>query len=152
MVVDENGHSLGVLPLTKALEEARSRGLDLIEVSPMAKPPVARIMSFDKHRYEEEKKLKKQKAKQRGQGMKQVQISVREAKHDLERKARLANEFLGEGNQVEIFLFLRGREKANKDFARGKIMEFQKMIMPDHKVLSAAQFTGRGFSMIVAKK
>lgn len=152
MVVDENGHSLGVLPLTKALEEARSRGLDLIEVSPMAKPPVARIMSFDKHRYEEEKKLKKQKAKQRGQGMKQVQISVREAKHDLERKARLANEFLGEGNQVEIFLFLRGREKANKDFARGKIMEFQKMITPEHKVLSTAQFTGRGFSMIVAKK
>jgi len=152
LVVDEDGQRLGVLPLKQALAEAKERDLDLIEVSPNAKPPVARIMSFDKHRYEEEKKLKKQRAKQRSQGMKQVQISVREAKHDLARKASLVNEFLSENNQVEVLLFLRGREKANKDFARKKLEEFLTIITPDHKILSPIQFAGRGFVVQLAQK
>ena len=151
-MIDENGRSLGKMELKAALGLAREKGLDLIEVSAQAKPPVARIMSYDKYRYQEGKKEKKRRSEQRGQGMKQVQISIREAKNDLERKAKMANEFMGEKNQVEIFLSLRGREKANKDFAREKLNEFLKMIDPEHRVTAPPQFTGRGFSVQVIKR
>lgn len=123
----------------------------MIEISPNAKPPVARIMSFDKFRYQQEKKLKKQRAQQRGQDMKQIQIGVGTAMHDLQIKLNKINEFFAEGNQVEIMMVLRGREKANKDWARKKLEEFLKMI-PDHKVLMAPRAGGRGFVAQVAKK
>jgi translation initiation factor IF-3 len=151
-VIDDTGSNLGVLKTSAALERAKEMGLDLIEVSPAANPPVARIMSYDKFRYEETKKLKKQKAKQKGQELKQVKISIREAKNDLERKANRVNEFLEGGNQVEIMLWLRGREKANKDFARNKLTEFLTTIDPDHKVIMHPKYSGRGFIVQVAKK
>jgi translation initiation factor IF-3 len=152
IVIDETGNNLGPTAREEALRLAREKELDLIEVSSAAKPPVARIMSFDKFRYEQEKKLKKQKAKQRGQEMKQVQVSIREAKNDLERKARRVDEFLDEGNQVEIVLRLRGREKANRNFARERLQVFVEMIDPNHKVILTPKFGGRGLFTQVTKK
>jgi translation initiation factor IF-3 len=152
LVIDDTGNNLGVLKTPEALKLAQEKGLDLIEVSPQAKPPVARIMSFDKYRYEQTKKLKKQKAKQRGQEMKYIKISIREAKGDLERKAKKIDEFLDDGNQVEILIWLRGREKANKDFAKTKLTEFLTVLNPDHRVIMAPKYSGRGFVVQVTKK
>lgn len=135
-----------------ALKLAKEKGLDLIEIAPHAKPPVARIMSFDKFRYQEEKKEKKKRLQKSGQKMKQIQISVREAIHDLERKAKKINEFLNDGHRVEIILTLRGREKANKDWARHKLDEFMKLITPDHKVVMEPRLLGRGFVVQIIKK
>ncbi len=146
------GANIGVVSLDEAKRLAKEKGLDLIEVVPTATPPVAKIISFDKYRYQETKKMKKQRAAQKTAGFKQVQISVRAAQHDLEVKARKANEFLEEGHQVEIYLPLRGREKANKDWAKKKLLEFLHIITPEHKVISEARYTGRGFSTHVAKK
>jgi len=152
LIIDDTGSNLGVLKTAEAQALAREKGLDLIEVSPAAKPPVARIISFDKFRYEQAKKLKKQKAKQKSQELKQVKISIREAQNDLRRKAGRVNKFLAEGNQVEIMMWLRGREKANKNFARGKLEEFLQIIDPEHKIIMAPKYSGRGFIVQVAKK
>lgn len=152
MVIDEEGKSIGKIKKDDALKLAQEKGLDLIEIAPMAKPPVARIMSFDKFRYQQEKKFKKQRAQQKGQEMKQVQVSIKEAVHDLQVKADRVNKFLSEGNQVEIVMVLRGREKANKDFAREKLANFIKMIDPEHKVIMAPKVGGRGINMQVVKK
>ena len=151
-VIDENGVSVGILALAEALKTAKERGLDLIEVSPMAKPPVAKIMSYDKYRYQEEKKFKKQRAQQRAQELKQVRISARAAIHDFQVKANKVNEFLAEGHLVEIQLVLRGREKANKDWAKQKLLDFIKMINPEHKVIMEPRYSGRGFNVQVVKK
>ncbi len=151
-VIDEAGENLGLLSLQAALQRAKERGLDLIEISPNANPPVAKIMSFDKYRYQEEKKLKKQKAQQKTQELKQVRISARAAEHDLAVKAKKVNEFLEDGNPVEIQLIMRGREKANKDWAKQKLLDFLKIIDQNHKVLLEPKYGGRGFNVQIAKK
>ena len=151
-VIDEEGNNLGALSRQDALNLAQDKGLDLIEISPNANPPVAKIMSFDKYRYQEEKKLKKQRAQQKGQELKQVRISARAAEHDLQVKAKKVNEFLKGGHNVEIQLFLRGREKANKDWAKQKLLDFLKVIDPEHKVLLEPKYSGRGFNMQITKK
>ena len=151
-VLDEKGENVGVMSKNKALELAVEKGLDLIEVAPLAKPPVARIMSFDKFRYEAEKKLKEERAKQKNRDPKQVQISVRAAKNDLALKARKVDEFLEEGYPVVIAMTLRGREKGNKDWAKMKMEEFKKIIVTPYKQISPIQWGGRGFSIMIAKQ
>ena len=152
MVLDNEGKSLGILKKEAALRLAQEQKLDLIEIAPNATPPVARIMSFDKYRYLQEKKIKEQKSKQKTQELKQVQISIREAAHDLKMKADRVNEFMAEGNVVEILMVLRGREKGNKDFAKERLFNFIKIINPEHKVLIEPRYGMRGFLMQVAKK
>jgi translation initiation factor IF-3 len=151
-VVDENGESLGILKTEEALRIAEERELDLIEVAPHAKPPVARIISFDKFRYQKEKEEKKQKRGEKQKELKQVRITPRAALNDLQVKARRANEFLEEGHKVEINLFLRGREKANKNWGLEKLNEFVKMITVPHKVTMEPKRGGRGFIMQINKK
>jgi len=143
---------LGKMAKEAALKLAMDKGLDLIEIAPNAKPPVARIMSFDKFRYQQEKKFKKQKSQQKGGEMKQIQISIREAAHDLDMKAGRANKFLAEGNPVEIMMTLRGREKRNRDFAKEKLVDFVKLLDPEHKIIMQPRPGGRGIVMQVIKK
>ncbi len=152
MVIDEEGKALGKMGREAALVLAKEKGLDLIEIAANAKPPVVRLMSFDKFRYQREKKLKKQKAQEKGQEMKQVQISIREALHDLQMKAERVNSFLAEGHQVEIMMTLRGREKANKDFAKEKLRDFMKIINPEHKLIMEPRVGGRGIALQITKK
>lgn len=135
-----------------ALNLAKEKGLDLIEISALAKPPVAKIMAFDKFRYQQAKKLKQQRLKQKGGELKRIQISARAAIHDLEIKVKKLEEFLTEGNQVEIVLVLRGRERANKDWAREKFEEFIKMIKIEYQVISPIKPGMRGFMMKITKK
>ena len=138
------------MPKSEALKLTRP-GLDLIEISSSAKPPVARIMSYDKFRYVEAKAERKERQGQKGGGMKQVQISARAASHDLLIKAKQAEKFLEEGFQVEVQMRLRGREKGMKDWARGKLDEFLKMIPAEFKVLHPPKFGGRGLGVHIAK-
>jgi len=146
-VVGEKGENLGIMPLGEALKLAESRGLDLIEIAASAKPPVAKIISFDKFRYQKEKELKKQKTSQKASELKQIQISVRAAANDLKIKAQKIDKFLGEGHKVEIVLRLRGREKYNKDWARYKLEEFLKLITVEHKTILEPRFGGQGLVM-----
>lgn len=149
-VIDADGKNLGVMKRQDALALVRP-GFDLIEIVPTAKPPVARVMSFDKYRYERSKQEKKERMAQKGTGVKAVQITARAAANDLQVKVRQLEKFLGEGHTVEINLFLRGREKYNKDWARLKMDEFLKMIPVEFKKLTEPHFGGRGMTMQITK-
>ena len=127
----------------KALELAEEKGLDLILISPKANPPVAKIMGFDKFRYERSKELKKQKS-QKALDTKRVQISPRTARNDLLIQLRKLEKFLSAGHIVEIQLTLRGREKYNREWAIKKLEEFMAMIEAPHKVTSSIKSGGRG--------
>ncbi len=152
-VIDEAGKNLGVLTRDEALKLAKpDLDLDLIEIAPTAKPPVARVMSYDKYRYEKVKQEKKDRLAQKGGGLKHVQISARAATNDLQIKVRQLEKFFAEGYTVEIQMRLRGREKYNKDWARLKLGEFLKMISVEYKALSEPRFGGRGMFMQIAKK
>ncbi len=140
------------MSLEAALKLAMEKGLDLIEIAPMVKPPVARIISFDKFRYQKEKELKKQKATQKTSELKQIQITAKSAKNDLETRVKRINEFLGEENKVEIMLVLKGREKYNREWARYKLNEFLKMIIVEYKITMEPRFIGKGIVMQIMKK
>ncbi len=127
-------------------------GLDLIEISATAKPPVARLMSFDKFRYQQGKAEKKARRARKTVDTKQVQISARAAKNDLLIKLRQLEKFLNEDHRVEIMLRLRGAEKYNKERARQKLQEFLQMITLEYKVLAEPKFGGRGLFMEIVKK
>ncbi len=132
-----------------ALDMAREKGLDLIEIAPNAKPPVARMMSFDKYRYERDKAAKKERQGQKSSSLKQVQISVRMAENDLNVKLKRTIEFLEGGHPVEIRMRLRGREKANRDFAKGKLQAYLALILLPYKFISDIKANGNGFSTTI---
>ena len=152
-MIDAQGKNLGVISREAALALVQPElGLDLIEIAPAAKPPVARLMSFDKYRYEREKADKKERVAQKAAGVKRVQISVRAAHNDLLTKLRKLEEFLEAGHQVEVYLRLRGREKRNQDWARLKLEEFLKMVTVGYKLISPPRGIGNGIIAQIAKK
>ncbi len=151
-VLGNDGKNLGVFPRAEAVRLAREAGLDLIEISPNAKPPVARIMSFDKFRYLEEKAEKKEKQAQKAAGIKIVQISARAAAHDLDIKAKKLEEFLSEGHPVEVHMRLRGREKGNKSWAEERLKHFLGLIQTEHRIVALPRFAGRGMTVQIIKK
>lgn len=109
-------------------------------------------MSYDKFRYEEAKREKKERLAQKGGGLKKVQISARAAPNDLSIKMKQLEEFLEEGHQVEINMRLRGREKGMKDWARQKLDDFMRAIPVEYKKISEPRFGGYGMSVQIAKK
>jgi len=151
-VIDEAGENLGVMKKEEAIALAQKKSLDLIEIAPTAQPPVARIMSFDKYRYYQGKEERKQRQAQKQKDLKVVQISPRAALNDLKLKAGKAEEFLKEGHKVQISIFLRGREKGNKDWALQKMRDFIKMITVSHEITMEPRQGGRGFVAQIAKK
>lgn len=151
-VIGSDGANLGTMSREAALVVARQENLDLIEVAPQGTPPVARIMSFDKFRYEQEKAWKKQRLVVKPKGLKQVQISIRGATNDLLIKARKIEEFFEEGHKVEVRLRLRGRERNNLDFARQKLYDFLKLVSIDHRVTSEVKSGGFGMTVQIEKK
>lgn len=150
--MDETGANLGVFGLSRALKMAYDKDLDLIEISPDADPPIGKIMSYDKFRYQQKKEEKKQKKTHQVRELKRVRITPRAAKHDLELKLKKVDEFLGKGHRVEVNLFLRGREKGNKDWGRQKLMEFIAMVETPHQIAVSPKYAGRGFVVQLAKK
>ena len=143
---------MGIMPLEAALKLAQEKELDLIEIVPTGKPPIAKIINFDKFRYQKEKELKKQKVAQKISEMKQIQISARAAKNDLETQIRKMEKFLENGHKIQIILVLKGREKYNRQWAFQKLDEFLKMIPVEYKTTMEPKFAGRGLLMQIAKK
>ena len=151
-VVDEEGNNIGVLARDEAIRLAGERGLDLVEIAAAASPPVAKIISFDKFRYQKEKELKKQKIMQKSAELKQIRIGAKEAQHDLGRKIKQLEEFFSKGHKVEIMLVLRGREKGNRDWAAQKFDEFLKSIPFEYKIVFGPKFGGKGMIVQIDKK
>lgn len=150
-VIASDGANLGIMPLNKALELAQSQNLDLVEISSKVQPPITKIVSFDKFRYERMKELKKQFLSQKSPELKHIRFSIRSALNDLKYKAKKVEEFLNEGHKVEIQVFLRGREKANKDLAYKKIEQFKTLITVPIKITQPSKMFGRGLNTQIMK-
>jgi len=150
-VIASDGANLGVLPFGEALEMARSQNLDLVEISDKTNPPIARITSFDKFRYEKTRELKKQRLIHKNPELKHIRVSVRSALNDLKYKAKKAEEFLNEGHKVEIQITMRGREKANKGLAFKKLEEFKLLISIPIKIIQEPKISFRGLSVQIVK-
>jgi len=147
------GENIGVVTKEEALRQAAAAGLDLVEVGAKAEPPVAKIISFDKYRYQQGKQARKQKLTQKGGEFRHMRITPRAATNDLERKLGQVIDFLKGGDKVEIQLYLRGREKANRDFAKKKLEAFIEKISVPYMVTVPIRYAGRGFTVqVVGKK
>ncbi len=123
-LVDENGQVLGNVLLQDALQKAQIAELDLVEVSPNAKPPVCKILDFGKFKYEVEKQERKQKAKNKSADLKEIRLSLNIDDNDLNVKIRKAKEFLQKKHKVKVSLMLKGREAMFSDKAREVINSF----------------------------
>ena len=143
---------VGVMALPEALALAQEQGLDLIEIAPQAKPPVVKMQSYDKFRYQQEKALRVQKKNQKRIEVKGIRLSVRIGPHDLKFKANQAEKFLSRGNKVKIELWLRGREKANMEFAFGVLKKFLGVVTAPFVVEQEAKRLGGTISIIISPK
>lgn len=151
-VIGDDGENIGVLSRDKALSIAMEKGLDLIEIASDAKPPVARIMNYDKFRYQKEKEEKKQRLATKGKELKTVRITARAATNDLQTKLKRLIKFLEAGHKVEIMLALKGREKAHKDLALEKLKNFMETIPVPYQITMEPKKGGRGFVTQISKK
>ena len=152
-VITAEGENLGVLPIAKALEEAKNRGFDLIEISPNATPPVGKIMDYGKYLYDEKKKVKVAKTKTVTTELKTVQVKIGTGEHDLNLKAKRVSEWLGEGNRVKIDLFLVGRSKyMDINFLKERLERILKLITVEYKIAQEAVKGPKGLTIIVEKK
>lgn len=146
------GEQLGVITLTEALAEAAKAGLDLVEVSPTAAPPVCRIMDYGKFRYQQSKKVQVSKKSQTVIQVKEIRLRPKTEEHDLEVKIKHIRKFLDQHNKVKISMMFRGREIAYTDIGR-KIMEDLKNTLADGCVIDQQpKLEGRNMIMIISPK
>ena len=151
-VIGPDGENIGVIPLEEAQIKARSFNLDLIEISPNATPPVAKIMDYGKFQYLEQKKEREVKAKSHVTETKSVQIEVVTGENDLLRKARQAAGWLKEGHRVKIELFLKGRYKYMEPaFLKEKLERFVLMVPEEYRIAEAIQKGLKGFTIIIER-
>ena len=148
-VIDESGNNLGTMETVKAIDIARERNLDLVEISSKSEPPICKIIDKGKYQYLQEKKEKKQKAKQRKAETKEIRVGFATSLHDLEIKARQAEKFLKEGDKVRISIRLRGREKAFMNLAREKMEKFLEMISIEYKKEDEVKKTPSGMGLTI---
>lgn len=151
-VIGADGSNLGILPLREALNKASEAGLDLIEISPNANPPVAKIADFGKYQYDENKKQKIAKAKSHTVEIKTVQVKIGTGEHDLELKAKKASEWLKEGHRIKVDLFLPGRAKyLDPKFLNERLERLLSFITEKYKMAEKPQKSPKGLSTIIEK-
>lgn len=152
MIIDEAGTNIGILKIADALALAETKELDLIEVSPLAQPPVCRLMDYGKFQYQQNRSQQKAKTKIKKVETKGVRLSFKIAQHDLAVRQKQADKFLGQGHKVRVELRLKGREKAFRDRAREVIQEFLNGLSQTHKIESPIKQLGGTLSTLISKQ
>jgi translation initiation factor IF-3 len=148
-VVDPEGNH-GVYQIERALEMAQNQGLDLVEISPDADPPVVKIMDFGKYRYEQQKKEKEARKKQARQGeLKTVRFRPNTDDHDYNFKLKHAKEFLAEGNKVKVYVQFRGRDIIYKDRGQAMLDKFAADLSEMSKLDQPPQMEGRRMTILL---
>ncbi len=152
-VITADGENLGVITLAVALAEAQKRGYDLIEISPTAVPPVAKIMDYGKYLYDEKKKEKLAKSKTVTSELKIIQVKIGTGDHDLELKAKKVSEWIAEGNRVKIDLFLIGRSKyMDLNFLKERLERLLKLVTVEYKIGQDVTKGPKGLTIVIEKK
>ncbi|MBK5215598.1 MAG: translation initiation factor IF-3 [Candidatus Pacebacteria bacterium] len=151
-VLSNEGVNLGVLSIKEALALATEQGLDLIEISPNTKPPIAKIAEYGKYKYEQNKKLKKAKAGAKTTETKAIQIKIGTGDSDLALKARKASEWLKEGHRIKVELFLSGRSKYMPDpFLRERLNRVLHLITENYKIAEDYKKGPKGPTITIEK-
>ena len=151
-VIGASGDNLGVITFEEALKAAETAGLDLIEISPNANPPVAKVMDYGKFQYELKKRESAARAKAKVSETKEVQIKVGTGEHDMRLKANKAAEWLEEGHRVRIELFLKGRYKGmDEAFLKTRLEKFMLLIPYAYKVADPITKAPKGFAAILER-
>ena len=149
-LIDDKDQTLGSTPTNEALRRAREAGLDLVEVSPNARPPVCRIMDYGKWRYQQQKKEDRSRASSRAGQLKELKLkTVRIGDHDLQIKIDHAREFLKEGNKVQFTLQFKGREMAHTDLGRVLFTKIKQELFMVSKIERDAKMEGRRMTLVL---
>eukprot|EP01155_Anaeramoeba_flamelloides_P023426 Anaeramoba_flamelloidesa7449_33.p2 GENE.a7449_33~~a7449_33.p2 ORF type:complete len:174 (-),score=20.72 a7449_33:890-1411(-) len=151
-LIDDGGNQHGVIAFADALNMAKEAGLDLVEVAPQASPPVCKILDYGKHKFEQEKKLKESKKKQKLVKLKEIRMQPKIEKHDLEFKAKHVKAFLEEGNKVKVTVRFRGRELAHTELGKVVLEKVMAAIEGSFNLDRPPQMEGRFMSMILSPK
>ncbi len=152
-VIDGENGNLGVLALSEALKIANERGLDLIEISPNANPPIAKIMDFGKYLYEKQKKEKKAKAGTKATETKAIQIKIATGEHDLEQKAKTASKWLSEGHRIKVELYLSGRAKyMDEKFLKERLERIMHFLTIPYKIAEPYKKSPKGIMITIEKE
>ena len=151
-LISDNGEKLGMLPIARALEIAEEKKLDLVLVSPNAQVPACKIMNYGKYKFEQSKKEKEAKKKQKVQETKELRITPNIEEHDFGFKAKNARKFLQEGNKVKITVRFRGRELNNIKMGENVLNDFAKELEDVAVVEKAPKLEGKNMFIILAKK
>jgi translation initiation factor IF-3 len=149
-IVNEQGEQVGIMTLSEALTLANEHGLDLVEIAPNAKPPVAKLIDFAKYKYQQKKLEQQQKKNAHKTEVKTIWISVRISEHDMEIKAGKVTEFLTDGDIVKIELRMRGREQAFGELGRVNLQKFLTFIKVPFRVEVPLKRMGGTWSLTVA--
>ncbi len=151
-VIDSENKNIGILSIRDALELAQRDGLDLIEISPEANPPVAKIANFGKYQYEQSKKLKKARAGAKPTETKSIQVKIGTGDHDLMLKAKTASKWLKEGHRIKVELFLSGRAKyMDEKFLRERLDRVLHLITENYKVSDSYKRGPKGLIVTIER-
>jgi len=149
-LISEDGRQAGVVATEQAMELARTEGLDLVEVSPMARPPVCKILDYGKYKFEQEKRIKESKRKQKLGKLKEIRMQPKIERHDLQFKARQVRQFLEEGNKVKVTIMFRGREVQHPELGKKILDDVAATVEHVGKVEFQPRQDGRNMVMVLA--
>ena len=151
-MIDENGEQLGIMPTEDALSRARGAGLDLIEISPNAQPPVVKIGDYGRLKYEQSKKDKDARKKQRNFELREVKLRPKIETHDYETKARMAERLLLDGSKIKVTIMFRGREITYTAFGRRLLDRMAEDLAPLATIEREPRLEGKNMFMIMAPR
>jgi translation initiation factor IF-3 len=151
-LVGADGEMVGVVNTREALQMARDAGLDLVEVSPNAEPPVCKILDIGKYKYELQKRTNAARKKQKIVQIKEIKLRPNIDEHDYEIKLRNAKRFIAEGDKVKVSLRFRGREMDHQDIGRALLVRMEEAMMEEAKVEARARMEGRQMVMVLGPK
>lgn len=152
-LIDKNGEQTGIVSLGKALNMAKEHELDLVEVSPQARPPVCKLLNYGKYKYDLEKKSKEQRKKASQARLKEVRMQPMIEEHDIVIKTKRVQEFLDQGSKVKVTIRFRGRELAHTEFGKVKLDRVMEILAEDSfRLDSSPRMEGRFMSMLLSPK
>jgi len=151
-VIDPDGNQIGILPIEKALAAASEFGLDLVEVSPTARPPVCKIMDYGRYKYEQTKKQHEARKKQTTFQVKEIKVRPKTGDHDLQTKLGHIKKFLGRRDKVKVTVMFRGREITLSQRGRDLLQRIAEEVEDIAVIEQAPKFEGRTMVMVLAPK
>lgn len=151
-VIGAEGEQLGVLATRDAIKMAETEGLDLVEISPTARPPVCRIMDLGKYKYEQARTLRKARKKQQGTTLKEMRYRPKIDRHDIEFKTKHVRQFLQDGHKVKVYVEFRGREMTHTEYGMKILGQIEELLEDVGIVENRPKMEGRHMTMLMVPK